>query len=567
MGEPVAEDFDFLHRALFEGVGSLFDGGGSQAFWRPLAHQIYYAALWRVMLAHPLAITALHLLLLAAGGLLLYRVFRGGLDGPTAAAAASFPLLAESTRTVLGWPTQFVDLGLFFFSVLALHEISRRRLVTALGALFAALWCKELAVVTAMLLPVLPIPASRRERVRWAVGTAGAAAVWGVAYLIVRRTAHLELPHGLERDATIATPITARLMWALRGSLRAIFSLPLVRDPGAAFASVGVLALCVTAAVAWLRSATVRARLRSRSGWLAWGLAWFGLATAALAPIYPLWQPNRSQIGSLGLGAASAVMLSAAHPLLSGGLVLVRLALLAVAPAPVTSISAEPPATGAFMDFARLTRLQRFMRETRTLLLGTHPTLAHGSSVVQLYMPRSAEYAFEGSKALQIWYRDSTLRWVRMEELQQHPELELAAAVEYEYQGKAHPALIPVEALRHALAADREQHAERWEAALPELARADSIAARSDAQQFLGNVAGARAMSLAVVGRNEAAEHEARRALALGADSPNAHFALAYVFYQRNLLSEARAELDSTLSLAPGYAPARELRARIDSAP
>jgi len=39
-GEPVAEDFDFLHRALFHGVGSLFDGGGSQAFWRPIPHQL-----------------------------------------------------------------------------------------------------------------------------------------------------------------------------------------------------------------------------------------------------------------------------------------------------------------------------------------------------------------------------------------------------------------------------------------------------------------------------------------------------------------------------------------------
>src|SRR5262249_46832244 len=35
LGEPVAEDFDFLRRSLFGGMGTLLDGGGSTAFWRP----------------------------------------------------------------------------------------------------------------------------------------------------------------------------------------------------------------------------------------------------------------------------------------------------------------------------------------------------------------------------------------------------------------------------------------------------------------------------------------------------------------------------------------------------
>ena len=36
LAEPVAEDFDFLHRALLQGFGSVLDGGGSLAFWRPI---------------------------------------------------------------------------------------------------------------------------------------------------------------------------------------------------------------------------------------------------------------------------------------------------------------------------------------------------------------------------------------------------------------------------------------------------------------------------------------------------------------------------------------------------
>ena len=37
LGEPVAEDFDFLSRALLSGRHTLLDGGGSQAFWRPVS--------------------------------------------------------------------------------------------------------------------------------------------------------------------------------------------------------------------------------------------------------------------------------------------------------------------------------------------------------------------------------------------------------------------------------------------------------------------------------------------------------------------------------------------------
>lgn len=73
MGEPAAEDFDFLHRALFHGMGSLLDGGGSQAFWRPLAHQVYYATLGRLALSHPGVLAGIHALLLALGALLVYR--------------------------------------------------------------------------------------------------------------------------------------------------------------------------------------------------------------------------------------------------------------------------------------------------------------------------------------------------------------------------------------------------------------------------------------------------------------------------------------------------------------
>src|SRR5262249_55002760 len=89
LGEPVAEDFDFLRRSLVHGIGSLLDGGGSTAFWRPIPHQLYYAALGPLMLGHPRLVATLHALLLAAGAVLIYRALRGALGGPVACAAAA----------------------------------------------------------------------------------------------------------------------------------------------------------------------------------------------------------------------------------------------------------------------------------------------------------------------------------------------------------------------------------------------------------------------------------------------------------------------------------------------
>src|SRR5262249_20610732 len=118
LGEAVAEDFDFLRSALLERRHGFFEGGGSMAFWRPLAHQIYYSLLGETILSHPRIIAALHAVLLSVGSLLLYRVLRRSWPGPHAAAAAAFPLFLESVRELIAWPSHFVDLGSFFFAVL-----------------------------------------------------------------------------------------------------------------------------------------------------------------------------------------------------------------------------------------------------------------------------------------------------------------------------------------------------------------------------------------------------------------------------------------------------------------
>src|SRR5262245_395240 len=109
LGEPVADDYDFLHHALLDPHGSLFDGGGALIYWRPLSRQLYYGLFGPLMLSHPRILAAFHTGLLVAAALLLYRALRPRWDGPSAALAATFPLFSEGTRVLLMWPAAFQD--------------------------------------------------------------------------------------------------------------------------------------------------------------------------------------------------------------------------------------------------------------------------------------------------------------------------------------------------------------------------------------------------------------------------------------------------------------------------
>ena len=127
-------------------------------------------------------------------------------------------MVSESTRTLVSWPSQFVDVGLYFFSAVAVHETARRRLPSALMSTLLALLCKELAVIPALLLPWFPDGRPRAERRRWAIAFGALIVVWAAAYLAVRRVAVLHLPHGLEQDpGLLRTPLPRRLAWALGG--------------------------------------------------------------------------------------------------------------------------------------------------------------------------------------------------------------------------------------------------------------------------------------------------------------------------------------------------------------
>ena len=556
LGEAVAEDFDFLRRSLFTGMGSLLDGGGSSAFWRPLAHQVYYAALGPLIVSQPLVVALLHALLLLAGSLLVYRALRPHLGGAAACMAATFPMLSESTRTLVSWPSQFVDVGLYFFSAVALHETARKRLPSALASTLLALFCKELAVIPALLLPWFPDARSREERRRWAIAFGVLLAAWAIAYLAVRRTAGLHLPHGLEQDASLLrTPLPERLAWAVGGTLRAVVSLPLAHVPEDTIAVALAIGLIAAFTILAATSPAVRARLRARR-------AWFAAGTLALASIFPLWQPNRAQFASAGAGIA-AVALESAHPALGGALVLGRGVLLFLAPAAASGISEEAPDAGAFMDFARLTRLQRFMALTRRALQAQYPHAAPRSHVVEMNLPHGLMYALGENRAVQVWYRDTTLSMVNFKQLNQDTTLSMVAGVQFQPGAPTPIVLLPPEAMRAQDRAYRRIVASQWAASFAPLALADSLTPDPGYVVFHADNAGYRAFALLQLFRYVEAEAEARRSLALVPTSRNGLLVLGSALATRGRWDEALENVEHLLRLDPGNTSAQRLRGNI----
>jgi hypothetical protein len=564
LGQAVAEDFDFLHRALFSRL-DLLDGGGSNAFWRPLSHQLYYVALAPVILDHPGLVATLHFLLLGLSSVLIYRAFWHAWPPAWAAIIATFPLLSESTRTLIAWPSHFVDLGVWLFTALLLHETAARRLWSALAALLAALLCKEVAVVAAMLVPWMPGigPSHRRERLRWAAAMGALAIAWAAAYWAVRQSAGLHLPHDLETSAaTIGTPLPVRVAWAAWNSLRAYLSLPAAHTPREVplgFAAAGLLAVALWRVLSRARRRGLPPGARALA---VWGLAWFIGASATMAPIFPLWSPNRSGYGSLGLGVLAVAFLGAAHSTLPGVLVALRLFAFAFSPPPPAAIAVTAPRNGAFIDFERLVRLQRFVRATHEELLRACPTLPHDARIGRHLVPRDAMYAF-GDLALQVLYGDTTVRWLPFGDFLADTAARPVTIVEYQQGAARQVALVNPEAMRTLLrGADRITH-HAWAEALPALARADSLQADRGAGAFLGIVGDRRALALAALGRDAEAIRDARRAVRLWPEAVDSRYVLARLWARAGRFEAATLQLDTLLAISPADSGAARLRRQI----
>lgn len=565
LGEPFADDFDYLYRALLVRHGSWFDGYGSTLYWRPLGRQVYFGLLAPVIVAHPRVIVALHVGLLLAAALLVYRALRVRWTVPAAATAASFLLFSESTRMLIAWPSHFMDLGAIVCACLAIHEAAHRRMHTALLAMLASLSSKEVGVLVVPLLAWLPAGRSSTvARARWSAAAVAMAIAWATLYFAVCRHAGLTVAQPAQGDpAAAAVPLLTRYAWAFWNSARAAFSLSALPGRGDAVVGFGLGAITLGAVIRFAVSRPARSRVAPALPWIGWGLAWYALATVALVAVYPAWAPYRSAFASIGLGVALAALLSAAHPALLGGLVVVRLAALAMSPGPPPDVSLAPEDNGAAFDFPRLVRLERLVSAGRDQMTRRYAELPRGSVVVLENLPRLTEYAFGGDLALRLWYRDTTLRMVRMAGFQRDSTMKAAAILEYEMEGPVPLALIEPAAMRSLLGAFAAVRRTDWPAVLAGIERADSLQPSRDALGFESALASTRSVAMLGMGDTTSAAAQARQSLSISPHNREARWMLVRLGLASSRAGDAAAQLDTLLRQDSADSSARQLRERL----
>jgi len=581
LGEPVAEDFDFLHRALME-PGGLWNGGGSKLFWRPIAHQLYFGVLGHSILTHPVWIAVMNAALLGLTCLLVYRALRDAWPRSWAATAAGFPLLTDGGRMLVSWGSNFADLGAMFFSAACLHEVCRRRMPSALICLAVALGCKEVALIAGLLLPWIPSagPRGTRERIRWAAAFGGVMCVWAIAYVLVRRSSGLQLPIEVGAGSGIvAVGWFERVRWALVNVMRAQFSLASL---GGATEWPVIVSVCVLFAAAVSRLLT-RAELRARFTRYApialWGAAWWTLAAVATAPVHPLWMPYRSVFAGLGLASAIAAVLGTAHPALLVGALAVKVASFLASPAPPAFVASRVEETGSFLDFERLVRLQRLMHESRTALSNRFASLPRGSTVAYFYLPKRTEYAFRGDAALQLWYGDPTLHFRPLNAAWADSNALVAAVLAFEPHDAG-----PTEGAWLAAGSGATRHGpqvvliepavldlyfqagvamgdQQWDSALGLLHRSEDGAAGSSL--LTASIAGAEALCLDALDRHAEARSYAEHSVELWPACPDGLYSLASIAFHEGRYEDAEASLGLLRERSPTDTREPELREQL----
>ena len=557
LGEPVADDFDFLHETFFHRPIDWLGGGGMPLYWRPLSRQLYYVILAPFAVSQPWVVAALQAVLLATAGVLLHRALRPAWPAWSAAAAGTIPVALEAARELVTWASAAQDLLALVCGVAMLHALSRGRRWLALSWLALALLCKESALTFALAAPLWPLFRSRDGRPATPADRAWTAqrvalltvAWWGVHEWVSRRAGLLPPPHG----SGDAIGLPARLAWSAKGlALESVSARHAGASSWIAWAIAIVLVVGVGAALARTR-APERATM---APWFAWAAVWTGSALLPLAWFMPAWGCHRAVMPALGLGLVAIALLRTLGPLPVAAFAGLRLAaLLAVAPVP-----SRIPVTGAYteFDFDRLGSLQNLARGIRTRSLRSTPVLPHGARIVRYQWPRMSELAFEGSKSFQVWYGDSTLRVVGWEELDREPFGHADLAVAFEPLRTPQVAIISPAALQSVWDAKR-LFPERPLAAEATLSEFERQQADTNAAGFIATGLALRGAALLAQGKLDPATTALEHAVRLNPDEPNAHRLLAAIHERRGERELMILELQRHLAIVPEDAASRQL--------
>jgi hypothetical protein len=409
LGTPICDDYAFLDRLAFARPLDWLGSMGAAFYWRPIARQLYYSVLGPGMLHTPWVIAAVHAALFLAVFALAWDLARRSFAAPVAAAIATFPIVSESTRMLLGWPSAAQHLLAILFALLALREARHGRAWTAGAAIVAGLLCHEAAIVAlpfALVLLARRVPGPARARLVATLPVLVVCVAWAVVYRLVLARGVTLPPHATEAAGPAGF---ARLV---AYAVPALLNLEDVGGAARTALVVGYVALFAWAAVRLATGGTAaQRRFKAARPALVLGAAWFALALVPLLAVLDDWNAWRTPLPGLGFGLAAVGFLGVAEPSLALAFVALRtVALLLAPPAPMT-VAPFQPVTTSEMSFTRLVRLQRIAQDTRRVLVAAYPTLPPHADVRFQTLPRMAEVGLQGPLALRVWYADSTLTW------------------------------------------------------------------------------------------------------------------------------------------------------------
>jgi hypothetical protein len=565
LGTAVADDYSFLHRLAFQRPLDAFDSMGATYYWRPVSRQLYFSLVGRWLLTAPWVAALLHALILCGSGGLAFRIARRDLPVPVAASIAAGIVLSEPARVLLGWPSGSQHLLAALFALLAVHEAQARRLPTAALAALAGVLSHESA---ALALPLIPLITWReRHEARAALASLGAvaavAAVWRAGYAIALRHGVATPPVHSPADLP-GQSIASKIPTLLSKAFPAALNLEDVQGPERTFVLCGLALAAVIAGVVFALPAG-RPRLRAALPMALAGIAWFVLGVLPLALLLPDWNAWRAWTPAIGLTFAIPALLGTASPWLAGVWVGLRLAALLVAPVVTPLVTRTPPPNGSHVSFPQLVRLQTIVSATREVLAADVPKLAPHDRVCYWEMPRLAEFAYQGSKALQVWYGDSTLSWTPFGG-QKGLTTPLAAGVEFRFADTPFAASIPRRAIvlyQQAAALSIAGHEDRADSVL----RESMAVVGHDRGPFIGTLYENMALNAYRRQRYEQADTLNELALRVGAETGSYWLMRAARAIQRGDNAMARAAIRRSLQLDAGNEAARQVARQLGVLP
>lgn len=562
LGEPTADDFDFLVAHL-RGQAGFFSGGGSSSFWRPIPHQLYYGVIGPIAFSHPLVVTGAHLLLLAACSWLLVMAIRKRQPMDLAVLGAAFWLLSEPFRSLLTWPSHFVELSSIATVLLAFYAIATERLVLAIAAFGVGLLCKESGVLVLPLALVLLWPPAGHKRAPALVAMCVLACAWIATYAYVRHEHGVAPPAGIAvSPSTVLAGLPGKLAWLASQVAVTTLGTEGLGPARASWVVAAYGAVLVAAVVAWARRGR-RVRRPQDLRLLAWMGMWAAIFSAGLIVTYPIWTPYRFLLPALGVSIVLVALAYSAQPALAIVLVLVKASTLAIASPPSSAVALLPPETGAAFDFAHLVRLQNLSRDARLALLHAYPDLARGSVVVARDMPQGTVYSLGGDHALQSWYADTSLAWAAWDAYSRSDD-SCACLVQFEPGMRPSTSIVPGHAAGAQRAGDRYLVSGDTLRALESYELAAAVARPLASRSFLASCAIRRARCLARLGKSQEAERAAREATGSPFYAGEGHVWLAVLLADQSRFAEALEEANRAVAAEPDRVEAREIRAQLE---